>query len=449
MGSILQRGQRDVWALSGGALIDSLKTLGRSVRDLQLPADEATHEDLGDGVAATAIFPDTHLIPGFWKIDGYSRVSEMLRTSQGQEGKNYFEFPYDWRRDNRVAARRLKRTAAQWLSAWRARSGNSQAKLVIVAHSMGGLVARYFLEVLQGWRDTRMVITFGTPYLGSLNALNFLANGYKKFIGPLNLMDISKLVRSFTSVYQLLPIYPCLDAGDGRLQRLGVADVPNMDLARTKAALEFHREIGAAVTANQSERAYIERRYALHCITGTFQPTLQVARIAGAGLELSDQYPGLSSVQGDGTVPDVSTRPIESEELTRQHRQIFVSETHGSLQNSPAMLDHIRGILRGDVASGAQFRAGILNIGIVLKVDDVYSAGESVRIKVACKGATADLKVSVMEVRGKRDVAKRTLSRVSDLFRSHEFGRLPEGLYRVRVTSERLGSISDVFLVSG
>jgi hypothetical protein len=33
---------------------------------------------------------------------------------------------------------------------------------------MGGLVARHYLEVFDGWRDTRMLVTFGTPYRGSV-----------------------------------------------------------------------------------------------------------------------------------------------------------------------------------------------------------------------------------------------------------------------------------------
>ena len=50
---------------------------------------------------------------------------------------------------------------------------------------MGGLVSRYFLECLEGWKDTKALVTFGTPYRGSLNALDGLANGLKK--GPLDL----------------------------------------------------------------------------------------------------------------------------------------------------------------------------------------------------------------------------------------------------------------------
>jgi pimeloyl-ACP methyl ester carboxylesterase len=60
---------------------------------------------------------------------------------------------YDWRRDNRVAARRLKEQTNRWLGEWRREQPD--AKLILVGHSMGGLVARYFLECLEGWRDTR------------------------------------------------------------------------------------------------------------------------------------------------------------------------------------------------------------------------------------------------------------------------------------------------------
>ena len=49
-----------------------------------------------------------------------------------------------------------------------------------MAHSMGGLVSRYYLEVLGGWHNARALFTFGTPYRGSLNAVNVLANGMRK-----------------------------------------------------------------------------------------------------------------------------------------------------------------------------------------------------------------------------------------------------------------------------
>ena len=220
LGSVLERDGRDVWAMSPGAAWRAIRSLGRSVNDLELHDDDPSVDDLGDGVTAPRLVPDLHLIPGLWSIDGYSHIrSSIFATFDVVEGQNWFDFPYDWRRDNRVAARHLAEQRPGWLRAWRQRSGNNDAKLVLVGHSMGGLVARHYLEVLGGWRDTRMLVTFGTPYRGSLNALDFLCNGFKKKIGPIG-VDLTRLLRSLTSVYQLLPRYPVVDAGTGELTRV-------------------------------------------------------------------------------------------------------------------------------------------------------------------------------------------------------------------------------------
>ena len=81
-----------------------------------------------------------------------------------------------------------------------------------------------------------------------MKALRFLANGLKKRVGPVTLVNLTDLVRSFTSVYQLLPIYPCLDTGDGTLRRANEVDVfPGVLADRVVAANEFHREIQGAV----------------------------------------------------------------------------------------------------------------------------------------------------------------------------------------------------------
>ena len=63
--------------------------------------------------------PDIGLIPGLWKIDGYGKVSKTIRDKfDVTPGENFFEFPYDWRRDNRVHARRLSDQAMGWLRRW-------------------------------------------------------------------------------------------------------------------------------------------------------------------------------------------------------------------------------------------------------------------------------------------------------------------------------------------
>jgi hypothetical protein len=191
-GSVLAKDGEDIWGTSSQAIWGAIISGGDAIKSLALTGpDDWRSDDLGDGVTAPGLIQDLHIIPGLWKIDGYSALVARLRADLGLAlRQNLIEFPYDWRRDNRASARRLQRLSRDWLKKWRDRSGNGNAKLVLVGHSMGGLVARYFLEVFEGWKDTRALISFGTPYRGSLNALGYLANGYAKGIGPLS-VDLS------------------------------------------------------------------------------------------------------------------------------------------------------------------------------------------------------------------------------------------------------------------
>lgn len=77
-------------------------------------------------------------------------------------------------------------------------------------------MARHFLEVLEGWRHTVLLATFGTPFRGAPKALGALANGLT--LG--GVADVSKLVRSMTSVHQLLPIDPVFVRDDFSTARL-------------------------------------------------------------------------------------------------------------------------------------------------------------------------------------------------------------------------------------
>ncbi len=151
-GSVLKKDGAVVWGYSAGSIAKALFTSGGSMaRALALPHDDPDVDDLGDGIVADAPMPDLHLLPGVWKIDAYGAIVEAITaTFAVTEGKNFFQFPYDWRRDNRVASRKLASAARGWLKTWRESSGNRGAKLILVAHSMGGLVSRHFLEVPGG-----------------------------------------------------------------------------------------------------------------------------------------------------------------------------------------------------------------------------------------------------------------------------------------------------------
>ena len=58
--------------LSGSALVRAFASGGNSISQLALGGDDSSVDDLGDGITATRLIPDLHMIPGLWKIDGHS-----------------------------------------------------------------------------------------------------------------------------------------------------------------------------------------------------------------------------------------------------------------------------------------------------------------------------------------------------------------------------------------
>jgi hypothetical protein len=442
-GSVLAKDGRDIWGTSAGAIWSAVSSRGDTIRTLQLNGpDDPSVDDLGDGITATRLVRDLHLIPGLWKIDGYSRILARLQSDLGLAlGRNLFEFPYDWRRDNRVAARRLQHKAHEWLTAWRNQSGNAAAKLILVGHSMGGLVSRYFLEVLDGWKDARALITFGTPFRGSLNAVGYLSNGYATGIGPLQ-VDFSKTLQSMTSVYQLLPAFQCVDKGTGNLERVGETDgLPNIDAARARDALRFYREMNDAQQSNAKLDAYQVGKYNVFPIVGVAQPTFQSAHVANGKLSLL-QMIGSKDLSGDGTVPRVSATPPE---LGTAHREIFVSELHGSLQNFDPALVNLVAALQGTEIDLLQFNfAGPATVSLL--VDDVY-APELVTVR-ATLSFEAPISASIVDATTGAVVKTLPLQPVGDEYLANT--SLPPGPYRITATAQfpdRPVSVTDVFLV--
>jgi pimeloyl-ACP methyl ester carboxylesterase len=446
-GSVLQKDGKDVWNVTAGSVLRALVSLGQNVKDLALDEDPADVDDLGDGVTAPKIMRDIHLIPGLWKIDGYSKTLRYVTdTFDVVEGENFFEFPYDWRRDNRVAARKLAKDAQGWLAAWREKSGAADAKLILVGHSMGGILSRYYLECLDGWRDTRVLVTFGTPYSGSLNAIGTLVNGLSKRIGPVGI-DLSGLVRSLTAIYQLLPTYDCYDAGDGKLVRVSEATIPNIDPHKATAAAEFHDEIRNAVEKHEQDEEYREKGYDIRPVLGVLQPTSQSARAAGDGVTLLRSRDGKDS-GGDGTVPRISATPAEVE---REANAMFASERHASLQNEDAVLLQLRGVLSGLDVDFPGFRDAFPSIGLGLDLDDLYEAGEPVTVRVHPQEEPAEsLRVQVCDAGSNEEVARETLTPTDNGWHKAELRPLQEGTYRLTVFgSGRVEPVTDLFVVLG
>jgi pimeloyl-ACP methyl ester carboxylesterase len=134
-------------------------------------------------------------------------------------------FGYDWRLSNVENARKLR---AFVLDAWDldSRSSNGDERVSIVAHSMGGLVARACIESpeLRGYRFVKQLITVATPHLGSPVVFSHM-NGTSFPFPPLNEWLLSRrsqqeLTLRLDSVAEMLPVFDFVarpEAG-GRLE---------------------------------------------------------------------------------------------------------------------------------------------------------------------------------------------------------------------------------------
>lgn len=442
-GSVLANAKgKEVWSPSAGAIWRAITSFGGSITGLELAGDDAD-----DGVTAPRLIPDISIVPGLIKIDGYTRVSEYLIENLGLiEGQNFYHFPYDWRRDNRVNAKRLESRAMDWLKHWRASSGNADARLVLIGHSMGGLIARYFVECLGGWQVTRRVMTLGTPHRGSLNAVDFLANGMKKGIGPFGL-DLTPLLRSYTSVYQLLPIFPCVSVDGGPLQRVAEAAtagrLPHVDAARAAAARAFHQEIQDAQAANAKETAYAEQGPKVVPFVGIEQPTAQSARVTGASVALVNSHEG-KDYGGDGTVPRMSATPIE---LGKIPGEIYAAESHGSLQNGDGTLVNLKGVLTRQDIDFRNFQRAEDVAMLSLDMDDVVLPREKLKVRVRPSEGNPRLQVSITPVAGGASIEAPLRRDAEPRWQSAEFELAP-GVWRVTAHGEGASPVSDLVVVA-
>ncbi|MPZ45449.1 MAG: hypothetical protein GEV05_19070 [Betaproteobacteria bacterium] len=441
-GSVLaNKAGKELWAPSAGAVWRAITSSGKSITGLELSA-----EDSRDDVEATRLVPDATIVPGLVKIDGYSRIERYLVEQLDLEaGRNYFSFPYDWRRDNRMSARRLESAAMDWLETWRASSGNGEARLVLIGHSMGGLVARYFVECLGGWQVTRTLLTLGTPHRGSLNAVGFLENGMKKGIGPFGL-DLSPLLRSLPSVYQLLPIYPCVAAGES-LQR--VADAARagllkyVDTQRAVAARAFHQEIQDAQARNAMDPAYAENGPTVVPVVGIEQPTAQSVEVRAGEPTLVNSYEG-SDYGGDGTVPRVSGTPIE---LSEAAREVYAAEMHGALQNADGTLANLKGVLTRDRIDLRKFQRAEDAVMLTLELDDVVLPGEPLALRVRPSEGNPRIEVTFTPLAG-GEAIEEALARDSEPgWRSGAFNLAP-GTWRVTAHAQGATPVSDLVVVA-
>jgi hypothetical protein len=435
MGSALAVSGTPVWELSGAALLRGLRTFGGSLKGLQLPVDLGDGHP-GDGVRPIGLMRDLHVLPGLWRpIDGYSGLLRWLEQSftltryhpaHPEQPANLVPFAYDWRLSNRYNACRLHETVEPVLYRWRAaHPSHANAELVFLCHSMGGLLTRYYLEVLGGAEITRRLLTMGTPYRGSVQALLNLVNGVRKGIGPLKL-DLTALARSLPALHQLLPGYDCVESGHCVESGADLGHHRELTLEGPEPALladaaEFHAEIARAVAGRGGPS-----RYRIRAVHGLRQPTPTTVRVEGDRLEPRLSIRGQDE-GGDGTVPRLSGRPPEMDEdddALRGH-----SEQHGALQTNAAVRDVIWEWLTAEQRPPHRGPVAADQVGVVHP--DLLLPGEPFEVEVTAESDTLLVRTTVSALNSGRQVTRPLRNLGAGRYRVR-LDRLDPGVYRVR-----------------
>jgi pimeloyl-ACP methyl ester carboxylesterase len=186
--------------------------------DIAFDIDHDTLTPMSDNIEAYAISE------GAVGKDFYGKIVQTLGDSAGYKlahvgqkvdpkQKNYYVFHYDWRQDNAISARQL----AEFIDQIQVDYSNPDLKVDIVAHSMGGLISRYYIRygkqdvltdndfdqkiTMYGGDHVRRVILLGTPNLGSVKTLNLFIDGV-----DIGLKQIgTETLATMPSLYQLFP----------------------------------------------------------------------------------------------------------------------------------------------------------------------------------------------------------------------------------------------------
>lgn len=300
-------------------------------------------------------------------FEPYSALLKSLRSVTYPAAVK--EFPYDWRLPVAYTGGLLADFAIRHLVEWRnseqevaARrqdpEGDRPARLVIVAHSMGGLLVRQACRSAGFAEEVRATVTLGTPFFGAPKAVQMLAAPGRTLLPRERLQE---LARGLPGVYDLLPTYRCVADG-AQARRLTASDVDGVGGDGTLAETSFSwQESVSAVQLPHHEQ-----------VVGVNQPTTQSLTIE-AGAVTGHEYTyertttGVQKVAlgGDGTVPMIAARIPDGADIP-------LAQSHGALashSDSQIVVEHVLAKRR----RGPWLGGG----GLGLSVPDVVVAGSS------------------------------------------------------------------------
>jgi len=162
--------------------------------ELDLPSNPALHP--------CGLVDEIQILGSLWTHNTYkSWIAGLADIGFSPENGNLFIFAYDWRLSNFENAKRLDTFVAQNIGSGR--------KFDIVAHSMGGIVSRIYLDEYASAKSVRQIVYLGTPFLGSMNTFGTIKEGWG---WPFDAMAggqdvVARVSISFAGMLELLPRY--------------------------------------------------------------------------------------------------------------------------------------------------------------------------------------------------------------------------------------------------
>ncbi|MEV0125270.1 hypothetical protein AB0I16_27660 [Streptomyces sp. NPDC050703] len=231
-------------------------------------------------------------------IEPYTRLVTLAENTAAHR-EAVMTFPYDWRLPVAVNARRLAEEARAHLQNWLAHPAQAAARrqayedrparLVFVAHSMGGLVTNAALTLGGDGdlaADTRGILTLGTPFQGSVVAANIL-NALQGAPLPLPHGRLAAAAATMPAVHELLPRFLCVEDGMD-VRRLTPADVADLggDKELATGAEDFYRALYAGPLPHQQP------------VVGVRQDTVQSLTLTD-GVVRASEYAFLTHPDGE------------------------------------------------------------------------------------------------------------------------------------------------------
>ena len=226
MGSELWLGNERLWP--------NIKMLFKNPEILRYPSNIP--------LEARGIVDQVVIVPNLIKLDQYNRLGDYLvEELKYERGKDFFEFPYDWRQDVRISAQQLSKFVENL---------PTPRPVTIIAHSLGTMVSRYYIEYYGGKKRVERIMLMGGPHQGSLKILTSMLTAPE--ILPFGIMGerFRQMSLTFPAVYQIIPDYPC--AVDQNGVKINFLDdeswLPETYRPLLRAGKQFRKELGRRIS---------------------------------------------------------------------------------------------------------------------------------------------------------------------------------------------------------